>query len=134
MPTLLCPWPIAGVSVLGCLGLVCLGVGLGRAQPNPAPLAGKEKKTLTPLYLPARLGCGNAGCHSSVPQPDETSLCRCDEYPRWIKNDKHADAYRALQSKLGRKMADRLGHKAGATKEPACLACHSVVVSNPSWL
>jgi hypothetical protein len=98
------------------------------AAAEKAPAA-KEKAALTPYYYASEQGCGRRGCHESPPNDKEIFLCRCDEYNRWKKWDKHADAAKVLSNERSRRMGKLLGYD--VSKSPACLACHGAVIKDP---
>lgn len=74
--------------------------------------------------------CAARGCHGAmVPAPiskEQPRSTRC-EFTFWIRYDRHARAYDALNSELGQQIAANLNGKEGtpATKDQRCLACHS---------
>jgi hypothetical protein len=119
---------LAGAALLGWAVLAAAAAENDRPKPapEPPPAGGAE---LRPYYFASRQGCGRAGCHASPPTPDDTYLCRCDEYTRWAEKDKHAGAARVLSGPLGRQMAARLGYDVAAAE--ACLRCHGAVVKDP---
>ncbi|HMM76108.1 MAG TPA: multiheme c-type cytochrome [Gammaproteobacteria bacterium] len=70
--------------------------------------------------------CGSAECHGSqTPWRNATVLMR--ERSIWQAHDKHAQAYAALTSEAGRRIATKLG-LADAGAAPECLVCHSTFV------
>ncbi len=70
--------------------------------------------------------CGSAECHgSSTPWRNATVLMR--ERLIWQSHDAHAQAYAALTSEAGQRIATKLG-VADASAAPECLACHSTYV------
>jgi hypothetical protein len=120
------------VVAAGLLGWAALTTALGKdggEKPRPGPAPADGGADLQPYYFASRQGCGRAGCHASPPTPDDTYLCRCDEYTRWAEHDKHAQAARVLSGELGRLMARRLGYD--VTTADACLGCHGAVVKDP---
>jgi hypothetical protein len=66
--------------------------------------------------------CGSNVCHGkSSAQSTGVAL---NEYRTWLLKDRHAQAYRGLQSPLGASIAARLRIKA-VLKAPECLDCHT---------
>lgn len=107
----------------------------------PAPEARPEEKKgekpadkalpptkATRLYYGAK-SC-REGCHEGAKPPGWTKdpLCRCDEYTRWMTEDKHTLAYAALTSDRGKQMTKLLGYD--VTKAKACLTCHAVWIED----
>src|SRR5262245_15665323 len=119
----------AALTLLGWAGWKAAPGANQGDKPLPEPDRARGRAGPTPYYFASRQGCGRAGCHVSPPTQEDTYLCRCDEYTRWIKNDKHAQAARVLSGKLGRLMARRLGYD--VTTAEACLSCHGAVIKDP---
>jgi hypothetical protein len=59
-------------------------------------------------------------------------ICRMNEWPVYEQNDKHAIAYRSLESRRSQEMVEQLGRQDSAyrdrkpTEAEGCLSCHSV--------
>jgi hypothetical protein len=68
--------------------------------------------------------CSSSNCHGSV-KPHNSSNVLQNEYITWSKHDRHARAYLSLQTADSKKIARNLGI-GDPTKEPLCLACHTV--------
>jgi len=95
-----------------------------------AGLAGAAELPSLPTARDARfLGvdtCGSAECHGSqTPWRNATVLMR--ERLIWQAHDRHAQAYAALTSEAGKRIATNLG-LADAGAAPECLVCHSTFV------
>jgi hypothetical protein len=118
---------LIAAALLGWVALTTAEGGIG--EEKPASASARDGAQPEPFYFASRQGCGRAGCHTSPPTPEDTFLCRCDEYTRWAEKDKHAQAARVLSEKLGKQMARRLGYD--VTKAEACLRCHGAVVKDP---
>src|SRR5206468_1076459 len=84
--------------------------------------------------------CSSVGCHGGNPPRTwirgKELLVRNIEEKIWSKSDRHADAYKALTGKRGKKMAKTLGYDVtdAKGKGKACLTCHAVVIDEPSVL
>jgi hypothetical protein len=73
--------------------------------------------------------CASSVCHGKVaPQPGPNQV-PLDEYRTWFNDDRHRQAYIALESTLGRQIAQRLGLPNAA--QPLCLGCHADDVPKP---
>jgi hypothetical protein len=120
---------LVAAALLGCVALTTAVGGNAGKKPPPDPAPAKGGADPKPYYFASRQGCGRAGCHTSPPTPEDTYLCRCDEYTRWVESDKHAQAARVLSGKLGKLLARRLGYD--VTTAEACLHCHGAVVKDP---
>jgi hypothetical protein len=73
--------------------------------------------------------CGN--CHSQPPPKSSVlkPLCRCNELSFWMHNDKHQDAFAALDDPRAAQMCKTLN--LGPPREAAdCLGCHSIATIN----
>jgi hypothetical protein len=125
MPTVSLRWRVALAGALVYAGLACLFVAAGRAE-KPAA---RGKAARTQYYYASEQGCGRRGCHASPPNDKEVFLCRCDEYNRWQKWDRHADAARVLANVRSKRMGKILGYD--VSKSEACLACHGAVIKDP---
>jgi hypothetical protein len=119
----------AAVALLGWSALKTATGGADAKEPPPDPAPAEGGAGPKPYYFASRQGCGRAGCHASPPTPEDTYLCRCDEYTRWVESDRHAQAARVLSGELGGLMARRLGYD--VTTAEACLRCHGAVVKDP---
>lgn len=99
--------------------LLCLvfGSAAGIAQQQPTITAGK--------YVGPG-SCSATACHGSI-RPIAGSRVLQNEYSTWILQDKHAQAYRALQTPLAQRMAKIMGLES-ATNAQRCLVCHSLSV------
>jgi cytochrome c554/c'-like protein len=117
-------------------GVVCAAaLAWGRSgygDDKPAP-----PRCDTPLVAPAMRKplvqddsvCGN--CHSQPPPKSSVlkPLCRCNELTFWTQNDKHQDAFAALDDPRAVRMCKALN--AGPPREAAdCLGCHSIATIN----
>ena len=74
----------------------------------------------------ARLGsqtCGGSTCHGAV-KPWANSAVLQNEFVTWSTEDKHSEAYKALSSDRGKRIAKNLGIK-DARQEKVCLDCHA---------
>jgi hypothetical protein len=65
--------------------------------------------------------CAGSTCHGKASTTKKTGVVQ-NEYLIWQKNDKHARAFTALQSPLGRRIAANLGISA---EDSQCLSCHA---------
>lgn len=113
-------------ALLAAGGFVAIALaagGFGRAQ--PANATGSERHSgPRPIYVGVS-AC--AQCHNLAKPLEDKSfppVCRCTECAVWQNEDKHRLAYAVLDRERGKQMAKILG--TDATKEAACLACHSV--------
>jgi hypothetical protein len=68
--------------------------------------------------------CASEPCHGAG-RNEKVSEVVQDEYLIWARYDRHARAYSALTSPLGRTIAKNLGLKTGADNDPSCLGCHT---------
>ncbi len=69
--------------------------------------------------------CSGRGCHGRVEPGGETHPTASSmSYTTWFLDDKHADAFEALQRPAGQQIADRLELGSAAESE-RCLACHT---------
>ena len=68
--------------------------------------------------------CSASACHGSI-RPVANSRILQNEYSTWILQDKHAQAYKALQLPVAQRMAKIMGLES-ATSAPRCLACHAL--------
>lgn len=107
------------VSRLAVLGFAGFALGtfapIVQAEPEIPHYAGK-----------ARLGsqtCGGSTCHGAA-KPWANSAVLQNEFVTWSTKDKHSEAYKALSSDRGKRIAKNLGI-ADATKEETCLNCHA---------
>jgi len=67
--------------------------------------------------------CGTSTCHGKASaQPNKHVAL--NEYRTWIQEDRHAQAYRTLESQASKAMAAKLGI-ANAAAAKVCLDCHS---------
>ena len=67
--------------------------------------------------------CATSVCHGKVaPQPGKNVAL--NEYRLWSQDDRHAQAYRTLESAASKRMAARLGIP-NATASKLCLDCHA---------
>src|SRR5438270_739840 len=129
MSTISCRWSSVAVGLLACAGFAWRPAGRTQEHDTTIPAAPENPKAKLILhYYPAKVGCGRTGCHSSRPDEKEVLVCRCDEYVRWEKNDKHSDAYNVLFEERAQEMGKRL--KKDVTKEESCIACHGVVITD----
>ena len=74
----------------------------------------------------ARLGsqtCGGSTCHGAA-KPWANSAVLQNEFVTWSTKDKHSEAYKALSSDRGKRIAKNLGI-ADARQEKVCLDCHA---------
>jgi hypothetical protein len=118
---------VSAVVAVG-LGVVWFS-GYGHGEPKPLPTGQKAERTPTMVYGPAS-SC--TPCHESTKEGYKNwplpLLCRCDEYTRWKKGDKHADAYNVLREKKARRMGEILNIK--VDEHESCLSCHAVVIKD----
>jgi hypothetical protein len=160
MPALSNRWLLALAGAVAYVAVALLFGGAARAGrdkvPSIAKQAGKDwtKNEPTPLFYGVQ-ACNNPGCHGGNPPKnwvkDKDVICRCTEALLWEKHDKHADAYNVLNTeapppKAGKDKAERarrmekiLQASKGdknykVTNDPACLACHSVVIEDKKLL
>ena len=90
---------------------------LGMAQQQPASVAGK-------FVGPG--SCSATACHGGI-RPVANSRILQNEYSTWILQDKHAQAYKALETPVAQRMAKIMGLPS-ATSAQRCLACHALSV------
>ncbi len=67
--------------------------------------------------------CGSSVCHGKVAPQSGPKQIPLNEYRIWFNNDRHRQAYLALESAQSRQIAAKLGLP-NAT-QPLCLGCHS---------
>lgn len=96
--------------------LLLVAAGYSQQSPTAAP-AGK--------YVGPG-SCSASACHGSV-RPVANSNILQNEYSTWILQDKHAQAYKALQTPVAQRMGKILAIGDPA-KEQKCLACHALSV------
>lgn len=80
----------------------------------------------SPRHLGAAT-CASALCHSA-PRPFADAGIRQNEYLVWHRKDRHAGAWRTLQSERSQRIAAALGSEA-ATERDDCLACHAAPIT-----
>jgi Cytochrome c554 and c-prime len=66
--------------------------------------------------------CAQSKCHDAA-RPWQTSEILQNEYRTWIEYSTHAEAWKVLNSPLGKQIGAAL--KVDPTRSQACLACHS---------
>lgn len=67
--------------------------------------------------------CATSTCHGKISaQPDKNVAL--NEYRTWLQEDRHAQAYRTLESAASKAIAAKLG-LANATSAKICLDCHA---------
>jgi Cytochrome c554 and c-prime len=71
--------------------------------------------------------CSATACHGGI-RPMPNSRILQNEYSTWVLQDKHAQAYKALETPVAQRMAKIMGLES-ATSAPRCLACHALSVS-----
>src|SRR5947208_12128563 len=71
--------------------------------------------------------CSASACHGGV-APAKNSRILQNEFSTWVVQDKHAQAYDALQNPVARRMGTILGI-GNPTSEAKCLACHALTTS-----
>jgi hypothetical protein len=98
--------------------LAAVGSLHGVAQQQPNATAGK--------YVGPG-SCSATACHGGI-RPMPNSRILQNEYSTWVLQDKHAQAYRALQTPVAQRMAKIMGLES-ATTAPRCLACHPLSVA-----
>lgn len=103
-------WRLAAIS--GLAGL-CLAV-LSSMQPAKAQSQDVHLGVAT---------CAGSTCHGA-PTPWRNSLVQQTEYMIWHTKDRHAQAYKALTSEAGQRIARNLGIPA-AHEAKICLDCHT---------
>jgi hypothetical protein len=70
--------------------------------------------------------CSASACHGSI-RPIANNRILQNEYSTWILQDKHAQAYKALQTPVSKRMG-RILDIGDPTTAPKCLACHALSV------
>jgi hypothetical protein len=70
--------------------------------------------------------CSATACHGGI-RPSATGRILQNEYSTWVLQDKHAQAYKALETPEAQRMAKIMGLES-ATSAPRCLACHALSV------
>jgi len=67
--------------------------------------------------------CASSTCHGkAAPQPDKNVAL--NEYRTWVQDDRHAQAYKVLESAASKSIAAKLGLPS-ATSAKICLDCHA---------
>lgn len=102
------------IRALTCLG-ACAVSTVAFAQ-TPAPVG----KYVGPG------SCAASACHGGI-RPALNSRVLQNEYSTWILQDRHSQAYKALQTPVAQRMAKILGLES-ATSAQKCLACHALSV------
>ena len=87
-----------------------LGVGALSAEATPQPVGPGS--------------CSSSNCHGSI-KPLNSSNVLQNDYLTWSRYDRHARAYRTLQSADSKKIASNL-EIGDPTKAPLCLSCHAM--------
>lgn len=100
-----------------------IGWWLGVAMLAPAALAAAQ-----PAEHLGAASCASALCHAAA-TPYADAGIRQNEYLIWHRNDRHAGAWRTLESPESQRIAARLGD-AEATERDDCLACHAAPVAD----
>jgi hypothetical protein len=88
---------------------------LGMAQQQSLSVAGK-------FVGPG--SCSATACHGGI-RPAANSRILQNEYSTWVLQDKHAQAYKALQTPVAERMAKIMGLPA-PTSAQRCLSCHAL--------
>jgi hypothetical protein len=70
--------------------------------------------------------CSASACHGGV-APAKNSRILQNEFSTWVLQDKHNQAYRALQTPVARRMG-KLLNIGDPTASPKCLTCHALYV------
>ncbi|MFT7527322.1 MAG: hypothetical protein ACI9LY_002477 [Arenicella sp.] len=71
--------------------------------------------------------CASSNCHASKDQKSASNVDQT-EYNTWLLRDRHAKAYRTLESKESRLIGEKLGIKE-PSQSTVCLDCHADNVS-----
>jgi hypothetical protein len=97
-----------------------------RSAAQPTGGAPPSEQRLRPLagVLRGTASCAGRSCHGSI-EPLSRTNCNQNEYTLWLTQDKHQQAYQALQSPAAEAMARHLGLKEKAHEAPLCLSCHT---------
>jgi hypothetical protein len=127
-----------GGAAVAALAAAALWASWPAAEGSPAgPAAGNPPPAAGPSALAGTASCSARGCHGAL-APVAGQDIRRDEYAIWLTEDRHAEAYRVLESERSAEIVHRLygeGHR--ATEEVRCLACHTnplAAVTNASPL
>lgn len=104
------PWFAAG------MGLLWAGVSIAAPLPRDAPAA----------HLGVQI-CANSTCHGAGEASPFAAVGQ-NEFHTWKNKDAHSDAYKALESDRGQRIAERLGIQQ-PTADGQCLVCHADYVS-----
>jgi hypothetical protein len=90
-------------------------------------LAALAAETAAPTTIPLKhLGvatCATSVCHGKI-APQTGRDVQLNEYRIWLQQDRHSQAYRALDKPLAKSMAVKLGI-ANASTAKVCLDCHA---------
>jgi hypothetical protein len=105
-------------KVLVTVLLAATGAVAGMAQQQPVSATGK-------FVGPG--SCSATACHGSI-RPVSNSRILQNEYSTWVLQDKHAQAYKALQTPVAQRMAKIMGLES-ASSASRCLSCHALYVS-----
>jgi hypothetical protein len=114
--------------------LFSMGAAIGDAAPaattapaTPAPVAQAASAAVSPASTGFKhLGvasCATSVCHGKI-APVTGRNVGLNEVRIWEQQDRHAQAYRALERPLGKSIADKLGLANAATAK-VCLDCHA---------
>jgi hypothetical protein len=79
--------------------------------------------TTTPLKHLGVATCATSVCHGKI-APQTGRDVQLNEYRIWLQQDRHSQAYRALDKPLAKSMAAKLGI-ANASTAKMCLDCHA---------
>jgi hypothetical protein len=100
---------------------LCAGLALGVAL--PAFAADTAAPATTPLKHLGVATCATSVCHGKI-APQTGRDVQLNEYRIWLQQDRHSQAYRALDKPLARSMAAKLGIP-NASAAKVCLDCHA---------
>ena len=82
----------------------------------------------SPKYM-GTASCSSSNCHGSTAPKSGSSIYQ-NEYVTWLKEDKHAQAWKVLLNEDSRRIAENLGIK-NPSAEQLCLNCHATQTAQP---
>ncbi len=112
------------ISAVFLAMLLLLVAAHGQGEP-PRPAAAVSSG-------PTRLYFGITACTQCHTRPGEPEpvLCRCTEAAIWSAEDKHRDAFQALQSDRAKEIGELLHLQRPVWEEKRCVSCHGVWIED----
>ncbi len=104
LPLLAAPWAPSGAAP-------------ARTAAGPSPAGDGPALVGTP-------SCAGRACHGAI-EPLGDGRVRRNEFTLWVSQDRHADAYRVLETDRSRRIGQLLHLKNEPKDEALCLNCHT---------